>query len=53
MKIPKYMVWDNESGVLEVYDQFTGTPIPLKTVLTDSATFIIDNANHKKYYIYK
>ena len=47
MKIPKYMVWDNESGVLEVYDQFTGTPIPLKTVLTDSATFIIDNANHK------
>lgn len=47
MKIPKYMVWDKESGVLEVYDQFMGTQIPLKTVLADSATFIIDNANHK------
>lgn len=47
MKIPRYMVWDNKSGVLEVYDQFMGTQIPLKTVLTDSAAFIIDSAKHK------
>lgn len=47
MKIPKYLVFDGESGKLIRYDQFTEAQVLLENGCRDCYKFIADNAGEK------